>query len=67
MQVEVVALGGLQIAFLERLAVPRAVTLGDVHVVHVDRHPDIGGGIGNLVIDMLVDEEVDRCLARGPR
>jgi hypothetical protein len=27
-------------------------------VVHVDRYPYIGGGIGNLVIDAFVDDEV---------
>ena len=57
-QVEVVAFRCLQIALLERFTVPSAVALVHVHVVHVDRHPHIGGGIGDLVIDMLVDEEV---------
>ena len=51
---------GLQITLLEGLSVPGAVALGDVHVVHVDGYPDVGGGIGDLVIDMLVDEEVVR-------
>ena len=57
-QVEVVALRCLQIAFLEGLAVPGAITLGDVHVVHVDGHPHVGGGIGDLVVHMRIDEEV---------
>ena len=58
MQVEVVALWRLQIALLERLSVPSAIALRHIHVVHVDRHPHIGGGIRYLVIDMFVDEEV---------
>ena len=63
-QVEVVALRCLQIALLERLTMPGAVALGYIHVVHVDGYPYIGRGIGNLVIDMLVDEEVvGACLA----
>ena len=57
-QVEVIALRRLQVTLLERLSVPGAVTLGDVHVVHVDGHPNVGSGIGNLVVDMCVDEEV---------
>ena len=57
-QVEVVALRGLQISLLEGLAVPRAITLGDVHVVHVDGHPHVGGSIGDLVVDVGIDEEV---------
>ena len=58
MQVEVVALRCLQIALLEGLTMPSAIALSDIHVIHVDRHPHIGGGIGNLVIDMGVDQEV---------
>ena len=58
MQVEVVALGRLQIALLERFAVPSTITLGHVHVIHVDRNPHVCGGIGYLVIDVLVDKEV---------
>ena len=57
-QVEVVAFWCLKVTLLKRLAVPRAVAFIHVHVVHVDGHPDIGRGIGYLVIDMLVDEEV---------
>ena len=57
-QVEVVAGWRLQVALLERFAVPGAVAFVDVHVVHVDGHPHVGGGIGNLVINMFVDEEV---------
>ena len=37
---------------------PGAIALIDVHMVHVDGHPYVGGGIGDLVIDMLVDQEV---------
>ena len=54
-QVEVVALRRLQIPLLEGLAVPRAVTLVHIHVVHVDGHPDVGCGVGDLVVDMRVD------------
>ena len=57
-QVEVIALWGLQIALLERLTVPGAIALGHIHVIHVDRHPDVSGGIGDLVVDMGVDEKV---------
>ena len=60
MQVEVVALWRLQIALLEGFTVPRAIALSHIHMVHVDRHPDISRGIRYLVVDMLVDEEVIR-------
>ena len=58
MQVEVVARRSLQIPLLEGLAVPGAIALVDIHVVHVDGHPYVGGGIGDLVVDVAVDEEV---------
>ena len=58
MQIEVVALRCLQITLLERLAMPGAIALGDIHVVHVDGYPYVGGGIGDLVIDMLVNQEI---------
>ena len=57
-QVEVVGRRRLQIALLEWLAVPRAIALVHIHVIHVDGHPDVGSGIGDLVIDVRVDEEV---------
>ena len=60
MQVEVVARWSLQIALLERFAVPGAVALVHIHVVHVDRYPHVGRGIGDFVIHVLVDEEVVR-------
>ena len=63
-QVEMVAGRCLQIAFLEGFAVPRAVAFVHVHVVHVNGNPDIGGGIGDVIVDMLVDKEVvGACLA----
>ena len=58
MQVEVVALRRLQVALLKGFAMPGAIALGDVHVVHVDRHPHVGGGIGYLVVDMGIDQEI---------
>ena len=61
MQVEVVGAGrSLEIALLERLAVPYAVCLVDIHVVHVDRDPHVAGGVGDLVVDAVVDDEVVR-------
>ena len=57
-QVEVVALGSLEIALFEGFPVPGAIALSDIHVVHVDRHPYVGGGIGDAVVDVFVDEEV---------
>ena len=59
-QVEVVALRCLQIAFLEGLPMPGAVAFRHIHVVHVDGYPHVGGGIGNLIVDVFVDEEVVR-------
>ena len=57
-QVKMIALWCLKIAFFEGLTVPGAIAFVHIHVVHVDRHPHIGSGISDLVIDMLVDEEV---------
>ena len=37
---------------------PGAIAFSDVHVVHVDGHPDVGGGISNFIVDMFVDEEI---------
>ena len=53
-----IALRGLQIAFLERLAMPGTIALVNVHVVHVDGHPYIGGGIGYLIVHMGIDQEI---------
>ena len=58
MQVEVVALWCLQITLLEGLTMPGTIALGDVHVIHVDGHPYVGGGIGDLVIHVFIDQEV---------
>ena len=58
MQVEMIALRCLQIALLEGLSVPGAIAFVHIHVIHVDRHPDIGSGIGNLIVDMCIDEEI---------
>ena len=58
MQIEVVTLWCLQIALLKGLSMPSAVTFGHIHVVHVDRHPHIGGGISDFIIHMLINEEV---------
>ena len=60
MEVEMVARRSLQIAFLERLAVPDAIAFVHGNVVHVDGNPHVGGGIGDLVIDAFIDEEVAR-------
>ena len=57
-QVEVIALRCLQIPLLEGLTMPGAIALSDIHVIHVDRYPHVGSGIGNLIIDMFVDQEV---------
>ena len=37
---------------------PSPITFRHIHVVHVDGNPYISGGVGYLVIDMWVDEEV---------
>ena len=58
MQVEMVARRGLQIPFLERFTVPNPITLVHRYMVHVNRNPDIGGGIGNLIVHMLIDKEI---------
>ena len=56
--IEVITGRSLQITFLERLSMPYAVAFVHEHVVHVDRHPHVGSGIGNLVIDMFINQEV---------
>ena len=53
-----VALWCLQITFLERFAVPCAVSLVNIHMVHMYRHPHVGSGIGYLVVDMVVYQEI---------
>ena len=58
MQVEVVAGWSLQITFLEWFTVPSAIALSHVHVVHVNRYPNIGCGIGYLIVHVFVDEEI---------
>ena len=58
MQVKVVTLRSLQIALLEGFPMPSAIALGHIHMIHVDGHPHIRRGIGNLIIDMLVNKEV---------
>ena len=39
---------------------PDAIAFVHGDVVHVNGNPHVGSGIGNLVIDALVDEEVAR-------
>ena len=58
MQVEMVALGCLKVAFLKRFTVPSTVAFIHIHMVHVDRHPHVGGCIGDLIVHMLVDKEI---------
>ena len=58
MAVEVVARRSLHVAFLEGFAVPDAVRLVDRHMVHVDGEPHVAGGVGDLVVDGIVDDEV---------
>ena len=53
-----IAQRSLQIALLERLTMPSAIALVHIHVVHVDRNPHVGRGIGDFVIHVLIDEEV---------
>ena len=53
-----VTLGSLQITFLERFPMPDPICLVHCHVIHVNRNPYITGGIGNPVIDRLVDNEI---------
>ena len=57
-QIEVITLRGLEIAFLERFTMPGAIALSDIHVIHVNRHPYISRGISDLIVDMGIDEEV---------
>ena len=58
-EIEVVGMGRrLQIALLEGFAVPDAIAFVDRHMIHVDRNPDIAGGIGNAVIHVLADDEI---------
>ena len=56
--IEVITGRSLQITFLERLSMPYTVALVHEHMVHVDRHPHVGSGIGNLIIDMFINQEV---------
>ncbi len=37
---------------------PHPVTLAHEHVVHVYGNPDIAGGIGNLVVNGIIDDEI---------
>ena len=48
----------LQIPFLKRFTMLGTIALVHIHVIHVDRYPHIRRSIGNLIIDMLVDEEI---------
>ena len=58
-EVEVVGGGGsLEITLLEGFAVPDAVAFVDRDVVHMDRDPDVAGGICHPVIYGAVDNEV---------
>ena len=57
-QIEVIAWRSLQISLLERLAMPSAIALVYVHVVHVYRYPNIGGSIGYLIVYMIINEEI---------
>ena len=58
MHVEVVAWRSLQVALLERFTVPYTIALIHRHVVHVNRNPDISGGIRYLVIYVVVNQEI---------
>ena len=57
-QVEVIALRRLQIPLLEGLSVPGAIALCDIHVIHVDGHPNVGSSISDLVIHVFVDQKI---------
>ena len=48
----------LEITLLERLTVPYPVSLIHEHMVHMDRNPHVGGGVGYLVIDAGIDDEI---------
>ena len=56
--VEVIARRSLHVAFLEGFAMPDAVRFVDRHVVHVDGKPHVTGGVGDLVVNGIVDDEV---------
>ena len=58
-EVEVVCIWRrLEITLLERLAVPYPICLVHKHMIHMDRHPDVRSGIGNLVIHLISDYEI---------
>ena len=48
----------LNITLFERFAVPNSVTLVNGDVVHVNRNPHIAGGIGDFVVNVVVDNKV---------
>jgi len=59
MQVKVVSVWrSLEITFSERLAMPDPVCLVYEHMIHVYRNPYIGRGIGNPVVNALLNQEV---------
>ena len=57
-QVEMVTLRCLQVALLKRFSVPGTIALVHIHMIHMNRYPYVGGGIGDLVVHMPIDEEI---------
>ena len=48
----------LTVSLSERLAVPYAITLVYVHMVHMDRDPDVACSVCDLLVNIVVDDEV---------
>ena len=57
-QVEMITGRCLQVTLLERLTMPGTITLCHIHMIHMDGHPYIRGGISDLVIHMLINQEI---------
>ena len=48
----------LEISFFERFTVPNAIAFVDSHMIHVDRNPDITGGVCDMVVYILIDNKI---------
>ena len=58
-EVKVIGVGrSLEIPFLKGFTMPHPVSLIDGHVIHMNGDPDIAGGIGDLIVDVVFDDKV---------
>ena len=48
----------LDVTLFERFAVPNSITLVDCDVVHMDRNPNVGSGVGDFVVNIVVDDKM---------